>query len=95
MGPYDNEAGVYLFDEAFFSEAIWLQTAEGSLVIIPASTAEIEGGEPELVDALNVACQKAGDLASLDVAQLCEEHDLTVIPQPLRRFDEGAGYYSV
>ena len=90
LGTYDNETGLYLFDNYLF-DGRWYEDSEGMLYIIPALdvVAENEGPDNEIMDAINARNRAGRELSDEDVLTL----GLSEVPSPLKRWSPLDGYY--
>ena len=95
MGPYDNDACIYL-ESPWLQQGHWYQGDDGSLYIVPTTAhglAEIEGPDGEVLDALNAA-YRTTDFDKVDQEAVAKRLDIDVIPEVLKRFSEEIGYFS-
>ena len=95
-GTFDNEAGVYLFEE-WYDEGDWFEDTKGFLYIMPTDeyadeygSAESIGPDNETEDWLNAYYRDYEECPSEDNLAA---HGLVKIPAVLQRFDPDCGYY--
>lgn len=88
MGPFDNEAGVYIASQEH-EDGDWYVDNDGQLYIVPAD-GEIEGPDNDLLCRLNDIYREDEKPSP---AKIAEELGLELVAPVLKRFDAAVGYY--
>jgi len=91
MGTYDNEAGIFIFDQAVM-DAHWLEHEPSGQVFIIGRSGdgfESHGGDGDELEALLFTMTDE----QLSDETLMSENEFALVPDSLRRYNEESGYY--
>jgi hypothetical protein len=90
MGPYDNEAGVYMDNPTIIQDWQWITDEAGNLYLVPppGTVAEIEGDGP--AGGIIAHLARVHGRIPQSILQMLSLYN---VPPPLRRFTPEDGYY--
>lgn len=92
MGPYDNDAGVFLEADGYES-GHWYLNEDGVLYIVPNGEAEIEGPDDVVLEALNTVYREQ-PFGDIDPNVVAEKLSLDVVLDIFKRFSPDVGYFN-
>jgi len=95
-GQYDNNETEQYIEMSGLEFGHWYLDQDGALYIVPDEKygfAEIEGPDTDTLEKLNNAYRETG-FDKVDRSAIAKDNGLEIIPDVLKRFSPGLGYYN-